>query len=186
MKIIHSKKNINNFASIKKWFCLWLLLLLPGFSSAQELYYFHTIHSHGLSVAGGRTARLNYTYQVSHLRQLKISGIYIYDAYNQGRNRIKSNIFNADVQFQFHLVNKSQAFLNFAIGGGGYYLTSKDVLSIKHKEWRVNFAAGLQAELYIVRNTLALTVDYDFLYMPWSKIYEFMHIPTAGITFYLF
>jgi hypothetical protein len=76
--------------------------------------------------------------------------------------------------------------LNFAFGGGGYYLAAKDLLNIKLKEWRVNLAVGLQAEFYIVRNTLALTVDYDLLYMPLSKIYYFMHIPTAGLTFYLF
>lgn len=170
----------------KKWCYFWLLLLLPGFSSAQELYYFHTIHSHGITFAGGRTARLNYAYQVSHVRQLKLSGIYTYNTYNQNRNHIASNLFNLNVQFQYHLANKNQMFLNFSIGGGGYYLTAKDVLKIQHKEWRVNFVAGAQAEFYIIRNTLALTIDYDFLYMPWSKIYYFMHIPTAGITFYLF
>ncbi len=169
-----------------KKFCFYLLLLIPGFVSAQEHYYFHTIHSHGLSVAGGRTAKLNYTYQVSHLRQMKFSGIYIYDTYDQDRNRIKANIFNANFQFQYHLVNSDKLFLNFAVGGGGYYLAAKDLLNIKHKEWRVNLAMGLQAEFYIVRNTLALTVDYDLLYMPLSKIYDFMHLPTAGLTFYLF
>lgn len=177
---------LSTYTNLQKyWFCL-MLLLLPGFASAQEPYYFHTIYSHGLSVAGGRTAKLNYMYQLSHLRQLKISGTYIYDAFNQNRNRVKTNIYNSNIQFQYHLVNEKGVFLNFAIGGGGYYLTAKDLLNITHKEWRFNFVAGLQMEWYIVRNTIAITVDYDFLYLPFSKIYEYMHIPTAGFTFYLF
>lgn len=167
-------------------FVYLILLLIPHLVSAQEHYYFHTIHSHGLSVAGGRTAKLNYTYQASHLRQLKFSGLYIFDSYEQANNRITANIFNVNFQLQYHLINSDRFFLNGALGGGGYYLGAKDLLNIKHKEWRVNLAAGMQAEFYLVRNTMALTLDYDLLYMPLSKLYEFLHIPTLGLTFYLF
>lgn len=167
----------------------WVILFTFALSEstlAQEPYYFHTIHSHGLSFIGGRTARINYMYQISRIRQLKISGTYIYDSYDQGRNHIKTNSYIANVQFQYNLINSNQFFINLAFGGGGYNLIANDRLNIKHKEWRFNFVGGIQAELYVVKNILALTIDYDVLYMPWSKIYEFMHVPTAGITLFFF
>lgn len=173
-----------------KFFSLFWAILFTFFLSestlAQEPYYFHTIHSHGLSAIGGRTAKINYMYQINRRRQLKLSGTYIYDTYNQGRNRIKANIYVSDIQFQYNLISANEFFLNCGFGAGGYYLSAKDLLNIKHKEWRFNFVAGIQAEFYIVRNVLALTVDYDIFYMPWSKIYEFMHIPTAGVTVFFF
>jgi len=173
-----------------KFFSFFWVILFTFFlgesTFAQEPYYFHSIHSHGLSIIGGRTAKLNYMYQISHIRQFKVSGSYIYDSYNQGRNRIRANIYVANVQFQYNLINANQFFMSLAAGGGGYNLSAKDKLNIKHKEWRFNFVAGVQAEFYIVSNILAFTVDYDILYMPWSKIYEFMHIPTAGVTLFFF
>jgi hypothetical protein len=153
---------------------------------AQEPYYFHTIHSHGLSFIAGRTVKINYMYQMSRSRQLKISGTYIYDSYDQGRNHVKSNLFLLNALFQYSIISKEQFFLNLALGGGGYNLVGKDRLNIKHKEWRFNFVGGIQAEYYIVNNTIALTLDYDILYLPWSKIYEFMHVPTVGITLFFF
>lgn len=152
---------------------------------AQEPYYFHTIHSHGLSFIAGRTAKINYMYQISHIRQLKIAGTYIYDSYDQGRDHIKSNLFLANALFQYNIINKEQLFLNLALGGGGYNLVSKNLLN-KIKEWRFNFVGGIQVEYYIVNNTIALTLDYDILYLPWSKIYEFLHVPAAGITLFFF
>ena len=178
------------YSNDMKLFSFFWVILFIFFSSksifGQEPYYFHTIHSHGLSFIGGRTAKINYMYQINHLRQLKISGTYIYDRYNQGRNRIRANIYIANAQFQYNLINADKFFFNLGFGGGGYKLSAKDKLNIKHKEWGVNFVAGVQAEWYIVRNVLALTVDYDILYMPWSKIYEFVHIPTAGVTLFVF
>lgn len=153
---------------------------------AQEPYYFHTIHSHGLSFTAGRTVRLNYMYQLSRIRQLKLAGTYVYDSYDQGRDHVKTNLFLANAMFQYKLINSNQLFLNLAIGGGGYNLVGKNVQRIKVKEWRFNFVGGIQAEYYIVKNTLALTLDYDILYLPWSKIYEFLHVPTAGITLFFF
>jgi hypothetical protein len=187
---INTLIHFSNHKHLKFFLSLSILIMMMTFIStdifAQEPYYFHTIHSHGLSFIGGRTAKINYMYQISRIRQLKVSGTYIYDGYNQGRDHIKSNIYLGTVQFQYKLINNDKFFLNMAIGGGGYNLVAKDRLNIKLKEWRFNFVGSLQAELYIVRNVLALTVDYDILYMPWSKIYEFMHVPTAGLTLFFF
>lgn len=176
-------KRFCHFIFIKIAFAV---LFLPGCIHAQKPYYFHTIHSHGLSATGGRTAKINYMYQMNHTRQLKLSGSYIYDSYDQGRNHIKTNIYNTNIQLQYNIIHKNTVFLNVAVGAGGYYLSAKDLLNIKHREWRFNFVTGMQAEIYILRNTLALTVDYDIFFMPWSRIYDFMHIPTAGVTLFLF
>lgn len=153
---------------------------------AQEPYYFHTINSHGLSLGAGRTTRLTYLYQLKHNRQLKLSGTYIYDSYDQGRNHIKNNIYNVNAQFQYHLINKNRLFLNYAVGLGGYHLAAKDLLNIKHREWKFTFVAGFQAEYYIARNRFAITLDYDFLLMPWSRIYNFLHVPTVGVIMFFF
>ena len=187
---IKFQAHFSNYSQLKFFLKIFGLLIVTSFISidvfAQEPYYFHTIHSHGLSFLGGRTAKINYMYQISRIRQLKVFGAYIYDNFNQGNDHIKSNIYLGNVQFQYKLINNDQFFLNMAIGGGGYNLISKDRLNIKLKEWRFDFVGSLEAELYIVRNVLALTLDYDVLYMPWSKIYEFVHVPTAGVTLYFF
>jgi hypothetical protein len=169
----------------------WLLLVnwglvLPDTSSAQDHYYYHTIHTHGLAFSLGRTASFSYLYQMKHNRQLKLSAVYVYDAYNQGRNRIQTNIFNPNVQLQYSIIHHNDFFFNLSFGGGGYYLTAKDRLRIKVTEWRFNFAAGCQAEYYIKQNALALTLDYQFLYLPWSKIYDFLHTPTVGLTIFIY
>jgi hypothetical protein len=168
--------------------CLMIgLLFLAGIPSlAQDTYYYHTIHSHGLSVIGGRTVKANYLHQMSHNRQFKLSTLYIYDSFTKDRNQIKSNIYNLNLHFQYILMNQGKFFLNGALGAGTYYLTAKDLLDIKLNEWHVDFVVGVQAEFYIVKNTFSLTFDYDILYMPWSKIYEFLHLPNVGLTFYFF
>lgn len=167
------------FLVIMVAFCSWR-------SYAQEPYYFHSIHSSGLSLSAGRTIKLNYMYQLTRMRQLKLSGTYVHDSYDQGQNRIRANLFFANAQFQYQLIHSSQFFINLTIGGGGYHLLAKDRLNLKLKEWRFNFLGGIQAEYYIVKNSLALTLDYDILYLPWSKIYEFLHVPTAGVTLFFF
>jgi len=154
--------------------------------AAQKPYYFHTIHSHGLSLTAGRTVKLNYMHQLTHVRQFKLSGAYIYDSYSQDRNKIKAQIYNMNFQFQYQVIYNKNFFLNMALGFGGYHLYSKDLLNIKHSEWSVNFVTGVQAEFYIKKNDLALTLDYDIFYMPWGKIYEILHVPTVGLTFFLF
>lgn len=165
---------------------LAFVLMLSGFSAAQEPYYFHTIHSHSLSAMGGRTAKVNYTYQVSHSRQFKLSTLYIHDSYNQDRNEIKSDIWNLNLQFQYIVMHQGKFFLNWSFGAGTYYFTAKDLLDITINEWHVDFLTGAQAEIYIVKNTLALTFDYDIIFMPWSDIYEFLHVPNVGISFHFF
>jgi len=175
---------------MKKCIAILFMLLVVAFGSnrghAQEPYYFHTIYSNGLSFVAGRTIKLNHLYQLSRMRQLKLSGTYVHDSYDQGRNRIRANLFFATAQFQYQLIHSNQFFINLTCGGGGYHLQSKDKLNIKHKEWHFNFLAGLQFEYYIAKNTMALTLDYDILYLPWSKIYEFLHVPTAGVTLFFF
>lgn len=166
---------------------LWMIFL-SGIVIAQgnEPFYYHTIHSHGLSLSGGRTAKVNYLYQTSHGRQFKLSGNYVFDAYDQDLNRIESKIYNGNLQYQFNLLHKSKFFLHAVLGAGGYYLKAQDLLNIEYTEWKINFLVGAQAEIYLVRNKIALTVDYDFMYMPWSGIYDFLHLPNAGLTFFFF
>lgn len=166
--------------------CLLLMFVSTGFAVAQTPFYYHTIHSHGLSFVGGRTAKLNYMYQQTHHRQLKFSATYVSDAYDQGANHIETNVYNLNLQLQFKVIHIGKLFINTALGGGGYFLSSKDRLDIKIDEWQPDFALGFQAEFYLIRNKVALTADYDILYMPWSDIYDFLHTPTGGITLFLF
>lgn len=162
------------------------MLVFSGTGAAQTPYYFHTIHSHGLSFAGGRTAKLNYMYQQNHARQIKLSGTYVFDAYTQGANEIEANLYNINLQFQFKTLRIGRLFINTALGGGGYYLKARDLLDIEHDEWQPNFVVGWQAEFYLIRNKVALTADYDILFTPWSDIYRFLHVPTGGITLFFF
>ena len=165
---------------------IFSIIFFSSRSFAGGPYYFHTIHSHGLSLTGGRTGKISYLYQMNHKWQLKVAGTYVYDSYDQERNHIKTNIYNFKVQFQYNLINKEIFFLNLAGGGGGYFLKGKDLLNLKYKEWKFDFVGGLQAEFYIISNKMALTIDYDVFWTPWSGIYEFLHAPTAGITFFFF
>lgn len=177
-------------STIKRWLrcpgVLLVVVMLCGSLNAQEPYYFHTIHTHGLTLAGGRTIKLNYMYQSSRSRQFKFSGNYIRDSYNLGRNEITTNVYNVNLQFQYVLLHFDKVFVNVSLGPGGYYLRAKDLLDIQYKEWRVNFVAGGQVEIYLIRNKIALTLDYDFFYTPWSRIYDFLHLPNAGLTLFLF
>jgi hypothetical protein len=165
-----------------------IVIFLGSFNQvfAQDSYYYHTIHSHGLTTNFGRTVKLNYLYQLGHSRQLKLSGIYVYDNYNQARNQVQANIFHTHVQMQWTVYHQDKFFCNLATGGGVYYLRAKDLLSIKFQEWRPNFVGGIELEYFVKRNTIALTLNYDFFYMPWSKIYDYLHVPTAGISFFFF
>jgi hypothetical protein len=160
---------------------LFLFLLLPTGMLAQDSYYFHTIHSSSLAAMYGRTYKVHYTYQLSRLRQLKLSGLYVFDEYEQDRNRIKADIYNLSVQFQYNLIHLKKGFLSVHVGPGGYILKAQDLLSLTHKETKLNFVGGFQGEYYVLRNRLAVLVDYDIFYMPFSKIYEFLHVPTVGL-----
>jgi hypothetical protein len=166
-----------------------LIVILLGSSNqvfAQDSYYYHTIHSHGLTTNFGRTVKLNYLYQLVHSRQLKLSGTYVYDNYGLGRNEVSANIYNIHVQMQWNVFHNENFFCNLAAGGGGYYLQAKDLLAIKFHEWRPGLVGGMELEYFVKRNTIALTLNYDFFYMPWSKIYDYLHVPTAGVTFFFF
>lgn len=165
---------------------LAFILLLTGSAAAQEPFYYHTINSKSISLMGGRTAKVNLMTQLSRSRQFKLSALYIYDSYSQDSDKIKTDIWNLNLQLQWTLMNQGKFFLNWALGGGTYYYTAKDLLDIKLTEWHVDFVLGFQAEFYLIKNTVAITVDYDIIYMPWSDIYQFLHVPNAGLTFFFF
>ncbi len=170
----------------KKQHLMWFIMaFLVTAVSAQDPYYYHTISSHGLSIKGGRTGKVNYMYQMSHKRQLKLSANYVSDSYDQDLNKIDADIYSGDIQFQQNVMNINRFFLHFTFGAGGYYVSAQDLLGIEYTERHFNFIGGLQAEVFLLKNSIALSVDYDMFYMPWSNIYEFLHIPTAGLTFYL-
>jgi hypothetical protein len=161
---------------------LLFVLLLPAGLLAQDSYYYHTIHSSSLAAAYGRTYKVNYAYQLSRLRQLKLSGLYVFDEYTQGDgNRIKADVYNVSLQFQYNVIHIDKLFFSLNLGAGGYRITSEDLIGVKFKEWKVNFLGGAQAEFYLQRNRLALLVDYDVLYFPFSKLYEVLHVPTVGL-----
>ncbi|RMD96604.1 MAG: hypothetical protein D6814_11090 [Calditrichaeota bacterium] len=163
---------------------LIFLWLLPASLSAQDLYYYHTIHTSALSAAYGRTYRGQYTYQLSHRRQLKLTAIYIFDDFSQGRDRIKSDIYNANIQFQYNVIHFKRLFVNVSLGAGGYWLRSQDKLLISIEEKKVNFIGGVQLEYYLLRNNVAILGDFDWLYMPFSDIYEVLRAPAVGIALY--
>jgi hypothetical protein len=158
------------------------ILLLPVSLLAQDTYYYHTVHSSSLAAMYGRTYKVHYAYQLSRLRQLKLSGLYVFDEYTQADgNRIKADVYNVGVQFQYNLLHVGKMFFSINLGAGGYRITAEDLIGIKFKEWKVNFLGGAQAEYYIQRNRLAILVDYDVLYFPFSKLYETLHVPTVGV-----
>ena len=161
-------------------------LILPPLLSAQEPFYYHTKNSHGLSLVGGRTARVNYMYQMSRRQQFKLSGSWVRTGFENSGNDITANTYSLDLQFQFNVINIGRFFLSGGFGAGGYFLRAKDVFDNKSDELRLNLVGGGQAECYIVRNSIALTLDYDVLITPWSKVYDFIHVPAAGITFFFF
>jgi len=161
---------------------LLALLAVPVSSIADTPYYYHTIHTSSLSAAFGRTVKVNYAYQLSRLRQLRLSALYLFDRYNQERNTIRSRVYNLNVQFQYDLFYLKNSFLNLGIGLGGYYLNSRDKLEVKHDEWSISFMASSQFEWYVKKNSLALVADVDFLWMPFSKLYAFLWVPTIGVS----
>jgi len=161
---------------------LALLLSLPAAGLAQEGWYFHTIHSSSLAALYGRTYKVNYAYQLSHRRQLKLSGIYVFDDYTQSDgNRVKADVYNAGLQFQYNLIHAGNLFVNLNLGAGVYQIRAGDLIGVKFKETRVNFLGGGQLEYYLKKNRLALLVDYDALYFPFGDLYEVLHVPTAGV-----
>jgi len=166
---------------MKKTFVI-LLLLAPVYLAAQDPYYYHTIHSSSLGATYGRTYKGHYAYQLSRLRQLKLSGIYVFDEYTQSDgNRIKADVYNLGLQFQYNVIHAGNLFFSINIGAGAYQIRAGDLIGVKFKETKVNFLGGAQIEYYLKKNRLALLVDYDALYFPFSKLYEVLHVPTAGL-----
>jgi len=169
---------------MKRILVSFILLLPASLFAQQDLYYFHTIRSSSLAAMYGRTVKAHYAYQVSHRRQFKLSGLFINDDYRKNSNHVDADIYNVSLQFQYNLVNQKKFFSGIHLGIGGYLLNAKDLIGIEQMERNVNFVGGLQLEYFVWRNHLAVVVDYDVLYMPFSKIYEFLHVPTAGLGIY--
>ena len=159
--------------------CLFSVLLAPT-AQSQEFYY-HTINSHSLTLLGGRTVKLNYEYQISHIRQLKFSGGYVSDKFTADRDQVKANMYFLNGQFQYKLFNFDRVFVNGGFGLGGDYVEARNQIDQNHNEWDLHFVGGFQAEYYLSGGDLALTLDYDIFYMPWSKLYSFLHAPMIGI-----
>jgi len=158
------------------------IVLLPVSLLAQESFYYHTIHSSTLAATYGRTYKGHYAYQLSHRRQLKLSGIYVFDEYTQSDgNRVKADVYNAGLQFQYNIIHRGNLFLSINLGAGVYQIRAGDLIGVKFKETKVNFLGGGQIEYYFKKNRLALLVDYDALYFPFGKLYEVLHVPTAGV-----
>jgi hypothetical protein len=171
-------------ARVKK-IVLTFLVLLPAMAAAQQdLYYYHTIRSSSLAAAYGRTVKAHYAYQVTHNRQFKISGLFIGDEFSINNNRIESDIYNVNLQFQYNLIHKKKLFIATHLGIGGYLLRAEDLIGVKQKETNINLVGGFQAEYYIWRNNMALVVDYDIMFLPFSDVYEFLHVPTGGVGIY--
>lgn len=169
---------------MKKTSFLFFLLLPTTLLAQQDQYYYHTIRSSSLAAQYGRTMKAHYAYQVTHNRQFKISGLFIDDKFSINNNRVEADLYNVNLQFQYNLIQKKKLFIGMHIGLGGYLLNAKDLIGIEQKERNVNLAGGLQAEYYIWRNNLALVIDYDILFMPFSDVYEFLHVPTGGLGIY--
>jgi hypothetical protein len=166
---------------MKKALFLFMVLLPTGLW-AQDAYYYHTIHSSTLAATYGRTYKGHYAYQLSRLRQLKLSGIYVFDEYTQSDgNRIKADVYNLGLQFQYNVIHAGNLFFSINAGAGAYQIRAGDLIGVKFKETKVNFLGGAQLEYYLKKNRLALLVDYDALYFPFSKLYEVLHVPTAGL-----
>lgn len=158
-----------------------LLLCLPAAARAQQSEYFHTIRSNALALQYGRTAKLTYAHQMSRRQQFKLSGLYIGDKFDLGRDEVRSKVFNVNLQLQYNLLHLQRLFVNGSLGAGAYHLRARNSLEQKHNETKVNFAGGVQGELFIQGSRLALVFDYDVLYMRFSDLYEFVHIPTVGL-----
>lgn len=161
---------------------LLFIVLLPAGLLAQDSYYYHTIHSSTLAATYGRTYKGHYAYQLSRQRQLKFSGVYVFDEYTQSDgNRVKADVYNIGLQFQYNVLHFGNLFFNVNLGAGAYQIKATDLIGVKFKETKVNFLGGGQIEYYLKKNRLALLVDYDALYFPFGRLYEVLHVPTAGL-----
>ena len=166
-----------------KQLLFFLFTALPAVLPAQS-YYYHSINANTLSASFGQTYKVQYMHQLSHGRQLRISGNYISDNFDEGTDRIQAKTYNFNVQFQYNLVNFDRLFINGNIGFGAYYLEAVNKIDIKIDEKQFNFIYGAQVEYYLQRNSIALVADVDVLYMGWSDLYKFLRSPSIGLAFY--
>lgn len=160
---------------------LLLTMGLPAMSRAQQSTYFHTIHSNALALQYGRTAKLDYSYQMSRRQQFKLTALFVNDKFDLGRDEVRSKVYNVNLRFQYNLLHVDRLFVNGSLGAGVYHLRAKNLLDQKHNETKINFVGGFQGEYYISGSSLALVFDYDFLYLRFSDLYEFVHIPAVGV-----
>jgi hypothetical protein len=160
---------------------LAILACLPARSQAQQNWYYHTIHSSSLALQYGRTVKLTYANQTSRNRQFKLSAYYFSDEFDLGEDRVKSDMYNLNLEFQYHLIRFGRAFVNGHAGLGGYYLQAKNLIDQKYDETKFSFIGGFQGEFFIQKGVFALVFDYDVLLTPWSDVYEFLHMPRAGL-----
>ncbi|MGH7491280.1 MAG: hypothetical protein ACREOO_02670 [bacterium] len=158
-----------------------ILAFLPGASSAQQDWYYHTIHSNSLAVQYGRTVKLTYANQASRTRQFKVSLYYIYDKFDLGEDQVKSDMYNLNLEFQYHLMRFGKTFVNGHAGFGGYHLKAKNSIDQKHDETKFSFIGGFQGEYFLQKGAFAVVFDYDVLLTPWSDVYEFLHLPRIGL-----
>jgi len=173
---------MNLFKWIRNTFTVVVFLMACNLQG--QTFYYHTIRSKAVMASVGRTLKLQYTKQQTHHLQLRISTNYIDDRYTISDNKIRSTIGNLNVHLQYNLVHFNRLFVNGSMGAGGYYLKAEDQIGITIKEGFVNLSAGLQLELYISRNKMALVADIDILYMPRSEVYTFLRSPSIGFAFY--
>ncbi len=179
MKFLQMKMTAKIFAG-----AVLAVLALPEMSRAQQQqWYYHTAHSSSLSALYGRTYKLNYAYQLSRVRQLKISGMYVFDEFDNGPDHVKSDLYNVNLQFQYTLLHFDKAFIGVHVGAGGYMLKAGNLVDQRHKERKLNGIFGLQGEYFINKSSMALVADYDVLYLPFSDLYEFLHLPRVGLKF---
>src|SRR5262245_57291000 len=84
-----------------------LIIMMAGWPArgrAQQDWYYHTIHSNTLALQYGRTVKLTYANQASRTRQFKLSLYYIYDEFDMGEDRVKSDMYNIYLEFQYQLM----------------------------------------------------------------------------------
>ncbi|MBC6948566.1 hypothetical protein DWB58_11610 [candidate division KSB1 bacterium] len=153
----------------------------PASGRAQQNTYYHTMHSNSLALQYGRTAKLDYSYQMSRRQQFKLTALFVNDKFDLGRDEVRSKVYNMNLRFQYNLLHLDRLFINGSLGAGAYHLRAKNLLDQEHNETKINFVGGFQGEYFISGSSLALVFDYDFLYLRFSDLYEFVHIPAVGL-----
>lgn len=158
-----------------------LTMGLPQDGRAQQNTYYHTMHSSALALQYGRTAKLDYSYQMSRRQQFKLSALFVNDKFDLGRDEVRSKVYNVNLRFQYNILHVDKLFINGSLGAGAYHLRARNLLDQEHNETKINLVGGFQGEYFISGSSLALVFDYDVLYMRFSDLYEFVHIPAVGL-----